>query len=310
LDKTILRGNGIAAEDVTEGSPMHDLTERIAVVTGAASGIGHALAERFAAEGMRVVLADIEEEALARAEATLRAGGATTLAVRTDVGRAADVETLAQKTLSRFGALHVVCNNAGVGGDAAPAWEQTLDGWRWVVDVNLWGVIHGIRTFVPLLLEQRTEGHVVNTASMAGHLAMPMLSPYHATKFAVVSLSECLHHELTMSRAQVGVSVLCPGFVRTRIMSSERNRPGPPPPDRSLSEAAQALRSAYEAMIESGLPPERVAGCVVEAIRTRRFWIFPHPELLPAIQSRAEEIVAQRNPGMTLPPELREPLKV
>jgi NAD(P)-dependent dehydrogenase (short-subunit alcohol dehydrogenase family) len=230
--------------------------------------------------------------------------------VRTDVAQAADVEALARKTLSRFGAVHVVCNNAGVGGDAAPAWEQTLDGWRWVVDVNLWGVIHGIRTFVPLLFEQRTQGHVVNTASMAGHLAMPILSPYHATKFAVVALSECLHHELTMSHAEIGVSVLCPGFVRTRIMTSDRNRPGPPPPDRPLSEAAQAVRSAYEAMVESGLPPARVAGCVVEAIRNRQFWIFPHPELLPAIQARAEEIVAQRNPGLTLPPELGGPPRV
>jgi NAD(P)-dependent dehydrogenase (short-subunit alcohol dehydrogenase family) len=280
---------------------MREFVDRVAVITGAASGIGQALAQRFAAERMRVVLADIEEDALARAAAALGNTGATVLAVPTDVARAGDVDALASRTLSRFGAVHIVCNNAGVGGDAATTWEQTLEGWRWVVDVNLWGVIHGIRTFVPIMLQQDTEGHVVNTASVAGHVCMPILGPYHATKFAVVAISECLHHELAMSQAKIRASVLCPGFVRTRIMESERNRPaasGPRNPP--TSEAAQEIRSAYESFIASGLAPAAVAERVLAAIRDEQFWIFSHPELLPTIRMRADEIVAERNPVLAI----------
>ena len=173
---------------------MKDLSKRVAVVTGAASGIGYALAERFADEGMRVVLADVEEKALAMASEKLAARGAAALAVRTDVANPADVQALAEATLARFGAVHVLCNNAGVGGDVAPVWELPLESWRWVLDVNFWGVVHGVRTFVPIMLRQDGEGHIVNTASMAGHLSLPLLGPYHATKFAVVSLTESLHY--------------------------------------------------------------------------------------------------------------------
>ena len=152
---------------------MNEFRDKVAVVTGAASGIGLALAERFAADGMKVVLSDVEEEPLARAAQELDAKGATTLAVRTDVSKGADVDALARATLDAFGGVHVVCNNAGVAGDMAPVWEQTVDNWTWVLGVNLWGVIHGIRAFTPIMLEQGDEGHVVNTASIAGHLSMP-----------------------------------------------------------------------------------------------------------------------------------------
>ena len=285
---------------------MKDLRARVAVITGAASGIGYALAERFADEGMHVVLADVEEKALAVASEKLAARGATTLAVRTDVANPADVQALAEATLTRFGAVHVLCNNAGVGGDVAPVWELPLESWRWVLDVNFWGVVHGVRTFVPIMLRQDSEGHIVNTASMAGHLSMPLLGPYHATKFAVVSLTESLHYELALANAKLKASVLCPGFVRTNIMESERNRPehlrtAVPP-----AEVSQALRSAFQSVVAAGIAPSIVAERVLEAIREERFYVFPHPEMLAAVRHRMETLLAQRNPTLQMPDEMRQ----
>jgi NAD(P)-dependent dehydrogenase (short-subunit alcohol dehydrogenase family) len=287
---------------VLSNPPMKTFHDRVAVVTGAASGIGRAMAERFAAEGMKVVLADVEERALAEATKALAGRGAATLAVRTDVSRAADVEALARAAVERFGGVHVVCNNAGVAGDGITAWEQSLESWQWVLGVNLWGVVHGIRTFVPLMLEQGGEGHVINTASMAGHLSMPFLSVYNATKFAVVTISECLHYELQMVGASIKVSVLCPGFVRTNIIDSERNRPPELADDARRSEAAQAFRMTVRGFVDSGTPPAEVAERVLEAIRAERFWIFPHPEMLEAIRQRADGILAQENPTFVAPP--------
>ncbi|HYV56179.1 MAG TPA: SDR family NAD(P)-dependent oxidoreductase [Candidatus Nitrosopolaris sp.] len=284
---------------------MKEFKGRVAVVTGAASGIGLALAERFAAEGMKVVMADVEEGALRTAERAVKARGASTLAVRTDVTRAADVDALARKALDAFGAVHVVCNNAGVGGDFRLSWQQTLENWQWVLGVNLWGVIHGIRTFVPIMLQQDTEGHVVNTASMAGHVSLPLGAVYHASKFAVVTISESLHHELAMVGAKVKASVLCPGFVSTNIMTSERNRPAElRVPEQPLTEAEQALRASYEGLVSSGLPPATVAGRVLEAIRDERFYVFPHPEILAAVRARMLNILEQRNPTLEVPEEL------
>ena len=251
---------------------MREFRDKVAVITGAASGIGRAVAERCVHEGMRVVLADVEEDALARAEATMSDTGATVLAVPTDVSAASDVEALARKTLEAFGAVHLVHNNAGVA-VGGRIWENTVADWEWVMGVNMWGVIHGIRVFVPLMLEQNTEGHIVNTASMAGLVSGPGLGIYKVTKHGVVTLSETLHHELTQIEAKIGVSVLCPGFIRTQIMDSDRNRPA------SLGAAAQqgaeivsgTLSSQqFRQAVEEGMPPNQVAEHVFDAITEER----------------------------------------
>jgi len=267
---------------------MKELRDRVAVVTGAGSGIGRAFAERFAAEGMRVVVADVDEARARETEALLEARGAHTLAVQVDVRQAAAVEALAARTLEAFGAVHVLCNNAGIAGVGRPVWEQPLESLEQVFGINLWGVIHGIRTFVPIMLRQGTEGHIVNTASMAGLVSLPLLSPYHATKHAVVTISESLHMELAMTGALVKASVLCPGFVRTNIGDASLKDP--------RSEAEAAMQEAFRRLIAEGLDPATVAERVVEAIRAEQFWIFSHPELVVAVQQRAEGIVARRNP--------------
>src|SRR5438132_4651738 len=195
---------------------MKEFQGKVAVVTGAASGIGRGLAERCAQEGMKVVLADIEEQALMRACQELKAAGAQVLAVQTDVSKILDMEALAQKTIATYGAVHLLFNNAGVGAGTI-IWESTLADWEWTLGVNLWGVIHGIRTFVPLMLEQDTEGHIVNTASVAGLTSGPDLGIYKVTKQGVVTLCETLYHELAHRGAKVKVSVLCPVFDKTQI---------------------------------------------------------------------------------------------
>jgi len=265
---------------------------RVAVVTGAASGIGFALSERFAREGMRVVMADVEGPALAEAADLLAGRGAEVLPVLTDVSSAEQVDALRDRALEAFGAVHVVCNNAGVSGGRVPMWEMSRRQWEWVLGVNLWGVINGVRSFVPVLLEQ-DAAHVVNTASMAG-LTTGILGPYSVTKHAVVALSEGLHFQLAQSGADVGVSVLCPGWVRTRIGESGRNRPADVPPPPELDEAvAGALRQ----MVETGMEPSVVAGHVVDAIRDRRFYVLTHPEMGESIRRRAEEVLAGGPPG-------------
>ena len=203
---------------------MKNLRDRVAVVTGAASGIGLALAERFAAEGMKVVMADIEAGTLATASEGLRRQGATVLAARIDVSRPEEVERLAEETYHEFGAAHVVCNNAGVAVIGA-VHEHTLADWQWVINVNLWGVIHGVRAFLPRMLAGGDEGHFVNTASMAGLTTSAFMSVYDVTKHGVVALSESMYKELTTTGAPIGVSVVCPGLIDTNIMRSSRNRP-------------------------------------------------------------------------------------
>jgi NAD(P)-dependent dehydrogenase (short-subunit alcohol dehydrogenase family) len=285
---------------------MKEFKERVAVVTGGASGIGRAMANRFAAAGMKVVLADIEETALRQAEEEMRATGAQVLGVITDVAKAESVEALAKRTLDAFGGVHIVCNNAGVGGGFGPSWTQPLQNWEWGFGVNLWGVIHGIRTFVPIMLQQDMEGHIVNTASMAGLLSAPFMSIYDATKFAVVTISESLHLELAMQNAKVKVSVLCPGFVKTNIATSERNRPANLQTEiPQFSEAEQSFAAMMFAGIASGMPPAEVAEKVFAAIQNEQFYIFPHPEFLPAVRARMEAILEQRNPTSILSTEAR-----
>ena len=274
---------------------MKDFKDKVAVITGAASGIGRALADRCVQEGMKAVLADVEAEPLATAEASLKASGATVLAVQTYVSQVRDVEALAQKTMEAFGAVHVLCNNAGVGTEAA-VWESTLAEWEWIVGVNLWGVVHGVRVFVPLMLAQDAECHIVNTASMAGLIAGPGLGAYKVTKHGVVTLSETLHHELAERGAKVKVSVLCPGIVNTRIMESARNRPGDLPPTGPRGPASEERWEALRRLVPAGMPAAQVADAVFEALRKDRFYILTHPEGKEAVRTRMEDILQERNP--------------
>jgi len=276
---------------------VRELREKVAVITGAASGIGRAVAERCAGAGMKVVLADVEESALVAAERAFKDAGADVLGVRTDVSRADDVEALAGRAVERFGAVHLVHNNAGVAAGGL-MWELPLADWKWVLGVNLWGVIHGVRTFVPLMLAQGDEGHVVNTASLAGLTSTPFLGPYSVSKHGVVTLSETLLKELAMQGAKVKVSVLCPGLVRTRIGESGRNRPAQLEHERDDdASAVDAMSSgAFQQLVEAGMDPAAVADQVLEAVRQERFWVLTHPELDQAIRSRADDILERRNP--------------
>ena len=267
-------------------------------MTGAASGIGRGLAERCAQEGMQVVLADIEEKALMQASQALKAAGAQVLAVQTDVSKGPDVEALAKKTMETYGAVHLLFNNAGVGAGTS-IWESSLAHWEWTMGVNLWGVIHGIRTFVPLMLEQQTEGHIVNTASIAGLTAGPGLGIYKVTKHGVVTLSETLYHELALRGANIKVSVLCPGFVRTQIMDSARNRPVQlqnEPTEERMSPESEAMLQFMRQAVEAGMPPNQVADIVFQAIRDENFYILTHPEWKEAIRVRMEDILQERYP--------------
>ncbi len=277
---------------------MRDLRGKTAVVTGGASGIGRAMADAFAREGMRVVLADIDAGALEDATAALRAGGATVLAVPTDVSRADQVQALADRSVAEFGRVDVVCNNAGVA-LSGPAWEHSLKDWEWLLGVNLWGVVHGIRTFVPLMLAQGGEGHVVNTGSVAGLISGPFMSIYNVSKHAVVTLSETLHKELSLLGTEVKVSVLCPGFVDTRIIDSERNRPTElqnPTPTVRHPTFEEMARTALAA----GLPPAEAAAQVVDAIKRERFYVLTHPEFAPRVRERMDDILERRNPTAAL----------
>ena len=277
---------------------MDDLTGKVAVITGGASGIGLAMGRAFAAEGMKIVLADIEAAALKEAAASFN-DEVEVESVVCDVADAEQVDALRDTALARFGSVHVVCNNAGVSAGGL-AWEGPLDDWKWVLGVNLWGVIHGIRSFTPLLIEQG-EGHIVNTASMAGLVSPPYMATYNASKHAVVTLSETLYADLEITGAAgVGVSVLCPGWVRTRIHEAGRNRPsvsgavdGETP---ALTEEQAGLFEVISGLIGSGIDPADVAVQVLDAVKARRFYVLTHPDWKPAIAQRADQIVAEENP--------------
>jgi len=276
---------------------MENLQGKVAVITGGASGIGWAVARRAAAEGMKVVIADIEEGALKQAERELTSQGTDAIAVATDVADAASVRELRERALRRYGAVHLVHNNAGVGG-GGPIWEVPEEDWRWIMGVNLWGVIHGVATFVPLLMEQG-EGHVVNTASIAGLTTAPFIGPYNATKQAVVAISETLYKDLEAAGVSgVGVSVLCPGFVQTRIADAGRNRPDWAPA-RDV-ENAEEVRATIQDLVDGGIPPSVVADMVLDAVRTDTFYIRTHPELDAAIRTRFEDILGGRPPSPTI----------
>jgi NAD(P)-dependent dehydrogenase (short-subunit alcohol dehydrogenase family) len=286
---------------------MKDFQGKVAVVTGAASGIGRALAERCAQEGMMVVLADVEERALEQAGAELQASGAEVLAVRTDVSKADEVEALAQQAFETYGAVHLLFNNAGVS-TGTTVWESSLADWQWVLGVNLWGVIHGIHFFVPRMLAQDSEGHIVNTASGFGLVSSSGAGIYKVSKHGIVTLSETLALELAMRGAKLKASVLCPGFVNTRIMDAERNRPqalANAPEEQHMSPEVvamtEAAMQAFRQLIQAGLPPYEVAEMVFDAIRREQFYILTQPQpTKQGVQLRMEDILQERMPTETI----------
>jgi len=278
---------------------MDELAGRAAVVTGGASGIGRALAERFLREGMRVVLADVQQDALAATAAELGASGEV-LAVPTDVTDAVAVEHLRDVTVERFGTPFVLCNNAGVGGLGGFVWEGPLTAWEWVLGVNVFGVLHGLRAFVPLMVEA-DQGHVVNTGSLASLQAAPGMGPYTTSKHAVLGMSEALHHELALSGSNVQVHLLAPGFLRTGIHDSDRNwldRFGPRPPERT-DETARAFRQIITDLVEGGLAPDQLADALLAAMRAGRFFVTTHPSAAAAYVDVRGQTVAGADPVMT-----------
>lgn len=272
---------------------MLQLRGGTAVITGAASGIGRALAERAAADGMNVVLADVDETGAREVAAGLQgAPDAGVDVVRCDVSDAGEVTALADRAYERFGSVELLCNNAGVGGGGRVADLDRKD-WEWVLGVNLWGVIHGVTAFLPRMLEASAPAHIVNTASMAGFFATANMAPYAVSKFGVVALSESMRAELVGS--PVGVSVLCPGWVSTRIHESDRNRPAELAVDRAPAAPpaeVEAMRDAIRQVIEGGLAPASVADLVFDAVEADRFWIFTHPEMVEATTMRQQEVLA------------------
>lgn len=277
-----------------------DLTGKTAVITGGASGMGRAFADRFGAAGCKVVIADIEEPAINAAVEELEAAGAEVMGIRTDVSDGASMDELGAAVAERFGAAHIVCLNAGVGA-GGPMGEVTTADWEWVLGVNLWGVIHGIRVFLPAL-EAQNEGHIVITASVAGILSYPQMGPYNASKHAVLSMAETMHHELQAKGSAVGVTALCPGLVNTNILDSGRNRPeslSPPAleerPPRRTDEEIAFVRELYSMSLE----PAAVADMIHDAVVEKRFYVLTDHVFDEAIDLRHREI-ERREPTPTL----------
>jgi len=275
---------------------MKQFRDRTAVITGAASGIGLELARRAAAEGMNLVLADIEHGKLEAAAATLGLPADRLLLQKTDVSREAEVAALADAAFARFGGVHLLCNNAGVGLTRV-AWELTTADWEWVLGVDLWSVIHGVQHFVPRMLKQAEGGHVVNTSSVAGLLSTPGMAAYNVAKHGVVTLSETLYGELRAAGANIGVSLLCPAWVPTAIHESARNRP-----DRfGAAKPAAGLSAAYEERMASAVKSGRLTAAdmaseVFAAVMEDRFYVIPHRKINNAIQLRMDDIMNLRNP--------------
>ena len=281
---------------------MKVFKDRVAVVTGAASGIGRGIVENLLASGMKAVLADIDEEKLNVTAKTFKESGADVIGIVTDVSKPDDIEKLAQKTLDTFGGVHILCNNAGVGYGGRSSWEIPLEAWNWVLGVNLMGVINGVHTFMPIMLEQDVEAHIVNTASVAGLVMNAMNIPYGVRKHAVVSLSESMHMELQNRASKVKVSVLCPGPINTDIMhSSERNKPASVPPPPELTKEEELFRRAYELWLERGMDPRDVGRQVLDAIKEERLYIMTH-DFNNYIQSRLTNILVCKNPEPMQPP--------
>jgi NAD(P)-dependent dehydrogenase (short-subunit alcohol dehydrogenase family) len=273
---------------------------QVAVVTGAGSGIGLALAEAFARKGLSIVLADVQNDALEAAGARIEALGVAAHTIRTDVSKEAAVQDLAAETLKRFGAVHVVCNNAGVSSAGDP-WSAPISSWEWTMGVNFWGVVHGVRAFLPHLLG---GGHIVNTASIAG-LYPGFSAPYDASKHAVVAITESLYHTVNAASLPIGVSCLCPGWVRTGILDADRNWPAELGVKPETDAAAAVARKYVRRAIDEATPPAVVADLVVDAVAANRYWVFPHPEFLEMAMQRfhsigesADPVQPENTPGM------------
>ena len=279
---------------------MQDFTGKVAVITGAASGIGRALTEKCLAEGMQVVMADIEEKALQQAVKELQAAGQNAiLPVKTNVAILDEIENLKQQAVDNFGAVHLLFNNAGVGG-GGNAWDSTEKDWEWVLGVNLWSVIHGLRVFVPQMIAQDTQCHIVNTASVAGLLGASTNAGYAVTKHGVVALTEILYRDLEAQNLKIGASVLCPGLIDTRIMDSGRNRPASLINDEvpaALTKEQEAGRAAFAAALKEGMKPEQLAEIVFAGIRANQLYIQTHDVFNPMILTRANNITTGTNPS-------------
>jgi NAD(P)-dependent dehydrogenase (short-subunit alcohol dehydrogenase family) len=295
---------------------MKNFSQRVAVITGAASGFGREFARVGAQMGMRLVLADVQKEGLAETAAELEAQGAHVMTQICDVRKGEQVEALARAAMTRFGAVHLVFNNAGVGAGGL-VWESTQADWEWVLGVNLWGVIHGVRVFTPLMLgcakdDPAYEGHIVNTASMAGLLNPPTMGVYNVSKHAVVSLTESLYHDLSLVEAPIGASVLCPYFVQTGISQSHLHRPDDAQSTSAPTVSQQVSQAVLEKAVASGkVSAAEVAQRTFDAIRDQQFYIYSHPAALGNVQRRMEDIVMGRNPGdpYEAAPHVREKLQ-
>ena len=269
---------------------------RTAVITGAASGLGREFARHACGLGMQLVLADVEAAPLNALVAELGSAGCRVLGEVVDVSRSEDVARLAERAYAEFGEVSLLFNNAGVG-SGGYLWENSEADWQWVLGVNLWGVVHGIRHFVPRMLTSGQPAHIVNTASVAGLLCAPVMGVYNVSKHAVVALTETLHHDLRMAGAQIGVSLLCPAFVPTGIALSHRNRPA----DLRGAAPTASQKMAHAAIVKAGdsgrVAAPEVARITFEAIAEDRFYVFTHPQILPSVQLRFDDILAQRTPS-------------
>lgn len=275
---------------------MKNLKDKVAVITGGASGLGFAMAHRFAQEGVKIVIADIEEGPLQAAVSKLQKTGVSTIGVKCDVSLGEDVEKLAHQTLEHFGAINIVCNNAGVA-PSGVIWEHSTKDWEWAMGPNVWGVIHGIRVITPIMLKQKEEGHIVNTASVAGLMSFNGMGLYCMTKHAVVTMTECLHHDLTKASEHVRCSVLCPAYVPTDIANSERNRPDNLREERTKSDDEIKMEENLKKAVASGkISADQVADQVLQSIREKHFYILTHPKIKPAIETRFQDILLERPP--------------
>lgn len=284
---------------------MREFRGRVAVITGGGSGIGEALARRFARAGMKIVVADVDRAAAERVQAALELDGHAAIAVQTDVADASSVERLADRAYAAYGSVEVLCNNAGVvpGGRHRPVWEYPVEDWRWAFDVNLMGIVHGMRSFVPRMLARNATAHIVNTASVAGFVSGAGSPVYGASKHAVVRITEALYAGLAAAGAPIGVTCLCPGVVATRIYESERSRPVELRPPGGPAGDTPELRSRAADLFAKALSPEDVADQTFEAVCENRLYQFTTGSFDDAIQGRIEAILARRNPVF---PDLRE----